>query len=126
MRTDWVHDPPIARPTGGADPAVIVGRWGGIGLACAAVISLLPSGIVPNAVPLALIFACVGGVLIVGFAGRHIRVDAVTPFSLLVVAIGLIYVAVAGIAATSAIDSPTRSAMTPGCSTRPSCRPRRR
>ena len=29
--------------------------------------------------------------------------------------LALIYVAVAGIAATSAIDSPTRSAMTPGC-----------
>ena len=98
MRTDWVHEPSIARPTGGADPAVIVGRLGGMGLACAAVISLLPSGIVPNAVPLVLIFACVGGVLIVGFAGRYIRVDAVTPFSLLVVAIGLIYVAASALA----------------------------
>ena len=37
--------------------------------------------------------------------------------------LALIYVAVAGIAATSAIDSPTRSAMTPGCWIEPSCRP---
>jgi hypothetical protein len=92
MPTASPPDTLLRLPFQGADPQRIVARWCGAALALAAPLALLPSTMLPNAVPLALVFACGLAVLVAGLPARAPRFDLATPISLAFAAVGLLYV----------------------------------
>jgi hypothetical protein len=87
--------PPEALPRPpfvGVDPQVMVARWSGAILAAWTPFALLPASVLPNPVPLAVVFACVCAVLLAGIPGGKLRTDLVTPISIAFVGVGILYI----------------------------------
>lgn len=79
-------------PGQGFDPQRIVAGWCGAALALLAPVALLPSILLPNPVPLVLVFASLVATLIAGMPARALRTDLVTPISVAFAAAGVLYV----------------------------------
>lgn len=80
-------------PFRGADPQRIVALWSGLALCACIPVVLLPAAILPNGVPLGLVFAGAAATLLARMPASSFRFDIVTPISLAFGAIGLLYVA---------------------------------
>jgi hypothetical protein len=93
MNTASAPEALLAWP-GQADPQRIVAGWCGAALALIAPIALLPATLLPNPVPLIVVFACVVATLIAGIPARSLRTDLVTPISVAFAAVGILYVGI--------------------------------
>jgi hypothetical protein len=93
MRTASAPEALAPAPFQGADPQRIVALWSGLALCLCVPLVLLPAAILPNGVPLSLVFAGAAATLIARMPAGSFRYDMVTPITLAYGAIGLLYVA---------------------------------
>lgn len=92
MPTTSAPDAFLRPPLQGVDPQLIVARWSGAALALFAPFALLPANLLPNAVPLVLVFGATFAVLAARFPSRSFNFDLATPISAAFAAVGLLYV----------------------------------